>query len=324
MAQSGMHVPAGENSTLSVFPHVSVDIGDEQSIEQSLSTFSSHLLNIASILSTADERSLVLLDELGGGTDPAEGAALGKSIVEYLHAREARTVVTTHISPLKNLGYTMPGIENASVEFDIETLRPTYKLLIGTPGGSNALAIAKRLGLPPEVITNAEMGATQQEDNTAELMNQLQAAKVITDENRQIAAQAKAEALHLEGEYRQKLAELSAQETEMRGQLGEDAFSVLRTIKSRINRLCNTPPSRKFLLQSLDEISTYMTLKLEGSPEEKQRRELVHELQTGDSVRVRSLDRVGILREVDSHTQKAVVQFGGMQMTVPLEDVGGV
>ena len=184
-----------------------------------MSTFSSHLRNIAEILSSADENSLVLLDELGGGTDPAEGAALGKAILEYLHTHNARTVISTHISPLKNLGYTVPGIENASVEFDTVTLRPTYKLLIGTPGSSNALAIAKRLGLPDEVTTNAEKSSAGQDDEAAELINQLQAAKMVLEKNKRAATEANAEAARLQGEYRQKLDEVSAQETAMQAQL---------------------------------------------------------------------------------------------------------
>jgi len=321
MAQSGLHVPAGENSTLAVFDEVSVDIGDEQSIKQSLSTFSSHLRNIAGILSHANEKSLVLLDELGGGTDPAEGAALGTSILEYLHARHARTVVTTHISPLKNLGYTVPGVENASVEFDIATLRPTYKLLIGTPGSSNALAIAKRLGLPHEVIANAEKSSTQQDNGEAELINQLQAARKIAVENKRLTAQAKAEALRLEGEYRQKLDELAMQEMEMRDQLSKDAFTTLRAVKGQMDGLRSSEASRTSLLNALDEISMYIAERLNESPEGSQRLKLIRQLKPGDEVRVRSLDRAGILNTVDSRTQKAVVQFGVMQMTVPLEDV---
>jgi len=330
MAQSGMHVPAGENSTLAVFPQVFADIGDEQSIEQSLSTFSSHLSNIAGILSlvsetavrsTSDGKSLVLLDELGGGTDPAEGAALGTSILKYLHERNVRTTVTTHITPLKNLGYTVSGIENASVEFDIATLQPTYKLLIGIPGSSNALRIAKRLGLPHEVIENAEKTSTQHDDSAAELMNQLQSAKMTTEENKRVAEQAKSEALRLEDEYRQKLDELTEQETGMQKQLRKEAFSTLRTIKGQIDRLRAAQASRKSLLTSLHEISVYMADELKELPEEKQRVEFIHKLKTGDKVRVRSLDRVGILSEVDSDTRKAVVRLGAMQMTVPLEDV---
>ena len=324
MAQSGMHVPVGENSKMAVFTHVAGDIGDEQSIEQSLSTFSSHLRNIAAILSVASDKSLVLLDELGGGTDPAEGAALGKSILEYLHARSARTVVSTHISPLKHLGYTAPGIENASVEFDTETLRPQYKLLIGTPGSSNALLIAKRLGLPHEVIENAEKDSSQQGDSTVALINQLQAARAITEENRRTAEQAKAEALQLEHDYRKKLDGLAVQETEVQEQHEIDAFATLRTIKDQIDRLCRTEASRKSVIKSLGEISTYMTDQLKESPAEKQRLEFIRDLEPGNQVRLRSLDCIGVLSRIDSHTEKAVVQLGAMQINVSLDDLDAI
>ncbi len=322
MAQSGMHIPTGEGSEVAVFSHISADIGDEQSIEQSLSTFSSHLRNIAEILSSAAESSLVLLDELGGGTDPAEGAALGKSILEYLHTRNARTVVSTHISPLKNLGYTVPGVENASVAFDIATLRPTYKLLIGTPGSSNALAIARRMGLPDEVITNAETGSAGQDDGAAELINQLQAAKVIMEKNKRAATETQAEVARLQSEYRQKLDEVSAHETEMQVQLSVDTYALLHQVKGQIDRLCQSEASRRSLLESLSEISGYMAGELNEFPEEQERQEFIHKLKAGDEVRVHSLDSVGVLSEVDAETQQAVVRFGAMQMTVPLEDVG--
>ena len=286
MAQSGMHISAGEGSEVAVFSHISADIGDEQSIEQSLSTFSSHLRNIAEILSSADENSLVLLDELGGGTDPAEGAALGKSILKYLHTRNARTVVSTHISPLKNLGYTVPGVENASVAFDIATLRPTYKLLIGTPGSSNALAIAKRMGLPDEVITNAETGSAGQDDGAAELINQLQAAKVVMEKNKRAATETQAEAARLESEYRQKLDKISAQETETQAQLSVDTYALLQQIKGQIDRLCHSEGSRRSLLESLSEISVYMAGELNEFPEEQERQGIIHELKEGDEVRV--------------------------------------
>ena len=321
MAQSGMHISAGEGSEVAVFSHISADIGDEQSIEQSLSTFSSHLRNIAEILSSADENSLVLLDELGGGTDPAEGAALGRSILKYLHTRNARTVVSTHISPLKNLGYTVPGVENASVAFDIATLRPTYKLLIGTPGSSNALAIAKRMGLPDEVITNAETGSAGQDDGAAELINQLQAAKVVMEKNKRAATETQAEAARLESEYRQKLDKISAQETETQAQLSVDTYALLQQIKGQIDRLCHSEGSRRSLLESLSEISVYMAAELSEFPEEQERQGFIHELKEGDEVRVHSLDSVGVLSDVDPQTQKAVVRFGAMQMTVSLDDV---
>jgi DNA mismatch repair protein MutS2 len=321
MAQSGMHVPASENPKLAVFQEVFADIGDEQSLEQSLSTFSSHLTNIAGILRKTDENSLVLLDELGGGTDPAEGAALGKSILEYLHRRKTKAAVTTHISPLKNLGYTIQGIENASVEFDVATLRPTYRLQIGIPGSSNALTIAKRLGLPHEVIANAEASSEREDENVAELINQLQSAKVISEKNKRYSEKAKTEAIQLEQEYRMKLQKLSEQETHLRQQLRQDAFAALRKVKSQIAKLRGSKTSSQSILNSLNKIYKDLSEEIEEFPEEKQRQESIRQLETGDEVRVRSLNKIGTLGKIDAGRNQAVIQLGIMQITVPLEDI---
>src|SRR5207302_3744468 len=155
MAQSGMHIPAAEGSTVPVFRQVLADIGDEQSLEQSLSTFSSHISRIAGILKTADAESLVLLDELGAGTDPTEGAALGRAILDELDRLGCRAMVTTHLGDLKTYAFSNPRAENGAVEFDTETLRPTFRLLIGQYGMSNALKIARRLKLPRDLLKRA-------------------------------------------------------------------------------------------------------------------------------------------------------------------------
>ena len=156
MAQSGLHIPVQSGSELSLFHDLHADIGDEQSIEQSLSTFSGHITNIIRILKDADNRVLVILDELGAGTDPQEGAALARAILSHLLARGVTTFVATHYPELKTFAHGTPGVVNASLEFDVKTLRPTYKLTIGLPGRSNALAIATRLGLPQEIIAAAK------------------------------------------------------------------------------------------------------------------------------------------------------------------------
>jgi DNA mismatch repair protein MutS2 len=176
MAQSGLHLPVAEPSTMPVFEGIYADIGDEQSIEQSLSTFSSHLTNIVKILGNADEHSLVLLDELGAGTDPVEGSALARAILSHLLARRITTLVATHYSELKIFAHTVPGVENASVEFDLETLSPTYRMQIGLPGRSNAFAIAERLGLPAGIVQVARSLVSPEELQAESLLAEIQTA----------------------------------------------------------------------------------------------------------------------------------------------------
>ena len=315
MGQSGMHVSAAA-AELPIFANVLADIGDEQSIEQSLSTFSSHLRNIAEILEQADARSLVLMDELGGGTDPAEGAALARAILEFLHERKVRTAVSTHISDLKKLGYTVPGIENASIEFALATLRPTHRLMIGTPGSSNALAIARRLGLSEEVIDRAEQ-SPKGDDPTAELINQLQAAKAAAAENQQETGRAREEVERLEREWKKKMDEVASKEVEVKAQKGEEAFDVLRGLRKEIGKLLKREPTRRGLLQALGEMAGGLDEKLDSSPQAEQQKQL----QVGDEVVVRSLDRVGVLGEIDVAGKKAVVRFGEIPMRVALDEL---
>ncbi len=237
MAQAGMAIPAAEGSKVSVFESLFADIGDEQSIEQSLSTFSSHMTHIVSILEQADPRSLVLLDELGAGTDPEEGAALAQALLKTLLARSVTTFATTHYSELKVFAHTTSFVANASVEFDIQTLSPTYKLSIGLPGRSNAFAIARRLGLAPEIVTQAEALVSPQSLETEAMLAEIKRAReaALTAEAEAKSAQRRAEALNADLSYR--LAKAEEARREVLAETRAQAAAELEALRDEIAQL---------------------------------------------------------------------------------------
>jgi DNA mismatch repair protein MutS2 len=323
MAQAGLHVPAREDSALSVFQSLYTDIGDEQSIEQSLSTFSAHLANIIRILDRADQRSLVLLDELGAGTDPVEGAALAQAILAHLLQRGITTFVATHFAELKAYAYTTPGVENASVEFDVEALSPTYELTIGLPGRSNALAIATRLGLPTTIIDEARNRLSIDDVATEDLLKEIHNLREATSQaykEAQAARQAaEAVARRLEG----RLASIEEERREILEAAQAEAQEELARLQQEIRHLRRRMATEIGVQEQLRHIEAEAQLldeKVLAPPPPSRPRVLPRRpLQAGDTILVAGLGVDGeVLEVVDDGLE---VQIGHFRVRVRPEDV---
>ncbi|MDU5145360.1 MAG: endonuclease MutS2 [Paenibacillus dendritiformis] len=327
MAMSGLFIPAEDGSQMCVFDAIYADIGDEQSIEQSLSTFSSHLTNIIRILEQMTPKSLVLLDEVGAGTDPAEGSALAIAILEHIHRLGCRMVATTHYSELKAYAYERKGVINASMEFDVQTLRPTYRLLVGVPGRSNAFAIAERLGLPKPIIDHARGEVTEEDMRVETMIASLEDNRLKAEAERETASKLRME---LEA-MRQKLArELEKQEAE-REKRQEQAEEKARAIVDKARREAQEiiAELRQLAMEGV-QVKEHMLTEArkrldEAAPEAKlaakPKRDAkpVRRIEAGDDVRVYSLNQKGSVVELAG--EEAVVQLGIMKMKVPLDDL---
>lgn len=331
MGQSGLHIPALDRSELAVFDQVYADIGDEQSIEQSLSTFSSHMTNIVSFLEKVDEHSLVLFDELGAGTDPTEGAALAIAILSYLHERGIRTMATTHYSELKVFALSTPGVENASCEFDVETLRPTYHLAIGIPGKSNAFAISSKLGLPDFIIQNAKTHLSEQDESFEDLLADLETSRrTIAKEQAEIESYKK-EIEQLKQDFRKKQEKLEARSTKIINEANEKANAILREAKEFADETMKN--FRKFGKENISAAEmekererlrqkmkkTQSTTKLEENKPVKQHKP--GDFRLGESVKVHSMNLTGTVSSLPDAKGNLFVQMGILRSQVHISDL---
>lgn len=327
MAMSGLFVPADEGSQLCVFDAIFADIGDEQSIEQSLSTFSSHMTNIIRILDEMTSKSLILLDELGAGTDPAEGSALAIAILEHIHSKECRVIATTHYSELKAYAFNRKGVINASMEFDITTLSPTYRLLVGVPGRSNAFAIAERLGLSSDII-NVARGEVSEEDMKVESMiASLEQNRITAETEREAAQKLRLEMEQLRIKHEQEKEKFEEQREKMLEKAQQDAKAAVAKARKEAEQIISD--LRKLAMEEGASIKEHKLIEArkrleEAEPELKVKKKPAkngkqQKLTVGDEVKVYSLNSKGHI--VELHGDEAFVQLGIMKMKVKLEDL---
>ena len=331
MVQSGIFVPANEGSEFPVFEHIYADIGDEQSIEQSLSTFSSHMKNIVGILDKADENSLVLMDELGAGTDPIEGAALAMSILEELNDRHCICVSTTHYSEIKAFAMTHEGMENASMEFDIDRLCPTYRLYIGIPGKSNAFEISSRLGLPNSIIDKAKGFLKGEDVRFEDIISSAQSQHRIAEEERKMAEEARAELEKLRADAERERRKLDEDRNRLQAKAKEDAKRIVADTKREMEKLIVEIRSIKDIDRSAaDRVIQAARDKLRATETAVNEKEAIKKedntkppktVRAGDTVNIVTLDQKATVLSAPDSKGEVMVQAGVMKLNVKLKDI---
>ena len=333
MAQSGLHIPAEYGSRLGIFKQIFADIGDEQSIEQSLSTFSSHMTNIAEILRQSEDRSLILLDELGAGTDPDEGAALAMAILDHLIKKRTLVIATTHYSELKEFALMNEMAVNASVEFDVETLSPTYHLITGIPGKSNAFEISKKLGLDPTIIDDARSRLTRENVAFEDVLKMIDRNRRQTEAELENALKERLAVEKLSVEIQNKANKLEEQKERVIREARKEAQQLLKETKSEIDQLLSEIKTLQYNAQqsNINRESEKIRTRFRDQMQRVEEGEVLFEkpmvetamgdqklLNKGDEVRIPSLDQSGIILSIDKNQNQALVQVGMMKTSLPL------
>lgn len=331
MGQSGLNIPAFDNSELAVFKKVYADIGDEQSIEQSLSTFSSHMTNTVKILRYANKDTLILFDEIGAGTDPVEGAALATAVLNDLHRRKIRTIATTHYSELKVYALSTPGVENACCEFDVESLRPTYRLLIGVPGKSNAFAISGRLGLPDYIIKDAQSRLETQDIQFEDILTGLENSRSALEDERRGVNELREETARLKKELQEEQDRLNSKKTAILDKASQEAAEILQEAKDYADETIRTMNKHGMTVQELEQSRAGIRNKIssvrsragvhDDSPKLPAKKHKPSEFTLGTRVRVLSMNLIGTVNSKPDAKGNVFVMMGVIRTKVNINDL---